>query len=101
MDAFPDIPKVQYEGPQSDNPFAFRWYNPDELVEGKSMRDHFRFSVVYWHTFRGDGSDPFGDATLQRPWDDGSYPQPEILNHLLIPCHHRFHHYSQSLSQKN
>jgi xylose isomerase len=72
MSAFPDIPTIPYEGPDSDNPLAFRWYNPDEMVEGKSMKDHLRFSVVYWHTFRGTGSDPFGSGTADRPWDDGS-----------------------------
>ncbi|MEM7457401.1 MAG: xylose isomerase, partial [Planctomycetota bacterium] len=72
MPAFPDIAPIQYEGPDSDNPLAYRWYNPDELVEGKTMRDHLRFSVVYWHTFRGTGADPFGSPTLQRPWDDGT-----------------------------
>ena len=72
MAAFPDIPKIQYEGPQSQNPLAFRWYNPDEVVAGKTMKEHLRFTVVYWHTFRGTGSDPFGAATLQRPWDDGT-----------------------------
>jgi xylose isomerase len=72
MSAFPDIPTIQYEGPQSDNPLAFRWYNPTEVVEGKSMKDHLRFSIVYWHTFRGTGSDPFGAGTADRPWDDGS-----------------------------
>jgi xylose isomerase len=51
---------------------AFRWYNPSELVEGKSMKEHLRFSIVYWHTFRGTGSDPFGSGTADRPWDDGS-----------------------------
>ncbi len=72
MNAFPDVPTIQYEGPDSDNPLAFRWYNPDEIVEGKSMKDHFRFSIVYWHTFRGTGADPFGVGTADRPWDDGS-----------------------------
>jgi xylose isomerase len=72
MSAFPDIPTIQYEGPSSDSPFAFRWYNPEELVEGKTMKDHFRFSIVYWHTFRGTGADPFGPGTAVRPWDDGS-----------------------------
>ncbi len=72
MSAFPDIPKIHYEGPDSDNPLAFRWYNPQELVEGKPMKDHFRFSIVYWHTFRGTGADPFGPGTAVRPWDDGS-----------------------------
>lgn len=72
MSAFPGIDVIQYEGPQSDNPLAFRWYNPDEIVAGRSMREHLRFSVVYWHTFRGTGSDPFGAGTMVRPWDDGT-----------------------------
>jgi xylose isomerase len=72
MAAFPEISTIQYEGPKSRNPLAFRWYNPDEVVEGKTMRDHLRFSVVYWHTFRGTGSDPFGAGTMVRPWDDHS-----------------------------
>ena len=72
MAAFPEIKRIPYEGPQSKNPLAFRWYNESEKVEGKSMRDHLRFAVVYWHTFRGTGSDPFGPGTMQRPWDDGS-----------------------------
>ncbi|MCA9266809.1 MAG: xylose isomerase, partial [Planctomycetales bacterium] len=70
--AFPEVEKIRYEGPQSKNPLAFRWYNEDEVVEGKTMKDHLRFSVVYWHTFRGTGSDPFGPGTMLRPWDDGS-----------------------------
>jgi xylose isomerase len=70
--AFPEISKIPYEGPQSKNPLAFRWYSAGEKVEGKTMADHLRFAVVYWHTFRGTGSDPFGAATMQRPWDDGS-----------------------------
>ncbi len=72
MAAFPEVEKIRYEGPESRNPLAFRWYNEDELVEGKTMKDHLRFSVVYWHTFRGTGSDPFGPGTMLRPWDDGS-----------------------------
>ena len=72
MAAFDNIPRICYEGPQSDNPLAFRWYNEDEVIEGKTMRDHFRFTVCYWHTFRGTGADPFGSGTMQRPWDDGS-----------------------------
>ncbi len=84
MSAFSSIPKIGYEGPESDNPFAFRWYNPDEIVEGKSMRDHLRFSVVYWHTFRGNGSDPFGMPTLDRPWDDGSNSIDNALNRVRV-----------------
>lgn len=72
MAAFADVAKIEYEGPKSKNPLAFRWYDPNEVVEGKTMKEHLRFSVVYWHTFRGTGSDPFGAGTMLRPWDDGS-----------------------------
>ncbi|HNQ73596.1 MAG TPA: xylose isomerase [Verrucomicrobiota bacterium] len=70
--AFPEIPKIQFEGPKSKNPLAFKHYNAEEVVAGRTLRDHLRFAVVYWHTFRGTGSDPFGAGTMQRPWDDGS-----------------------------
>jgi xylose isomerase len=66
---FPEVTKIQYEGPQSKNPLAFRHYNPDEVVEGKKMRDHFRFAVAYWHTMRGTGADPFGPGCAVRPWE--------------------------------
>ena len=69
---FPNVPKVVYEGPQSDNPFAFRHYNPDEVVAGKSMREHMKFAAAYWHVMRNQLSDPFGDGTALMPWDDGS-----------------------------
>jgi xylose isomerase len=69
---FPDIEKIPFEGSQSKNPLAFKHYDAEEIVAGKTMREHLRFSVVYWHTFRGAGSDPFGPGTMQRPWDDGS-----------------------------
>lgn len=71
-EAFPGIKKIQYEGPKSKNPLAFKHYNPDEVVEGKTMKDHMRFSVVYWHTFRNPLADPFGVGTAVRPWDDGT-----------------------------
>ena len=71
-EAFPNISKIRYEGSDSKNPLAFKHYNPKEVVEGKTMKDHLRFSVVYWHTFRGRMSDPFGAGTAIRPWDDGS-----------------------------
>ncbi len=71
-EAFPDIPKIQYEGPTSKNPLAFKQYNPDEVIAGKKMRDHFRFGVAYWHSMRNTLSDPFGSGTAQRPWDDGT-----------------------------
>ena len=67
-----DVPKIRYEGPESKNPLAFRHYDPDENVEGKSMKDHLRFAVAFWHTFRATGSDPFGPGTMRRPWEDGT-----------------------------
>ena len=72
MAFFPKIKKIKYEGPDSKNPLSFRWYNEDEIVAGKTMKEHLRFSVVYWHTFRNPLSDPFGVGTAFRPWDDGS-----------------------------
>jgi len=72
MTAFPEIDRIAYEGPGSKNPLAFRHYNADEMVGGKTMGDHLRFSVVYWHTFRNPLSDPFGGGTAIRPWDDGT-----------------------------
>ena len=71
-EAFPGIHKIQYDGPTSKDPLAFKHYDADEKVEGKRMADHLRFSVAYWHTFRGMLSDPFGVGTAVRPWDDGS-----------------------------
>jgi xylose isomerase len=70
--AFPEISKIGYGGPKSKNPLAFKYYDADEVVEGKTMRDHLRFSVAYWHTFRGRGVDMFGAPTINRPWDDNS-----------------------------
>ncbi len=69
-EAYPGIGKIRYEGKESKNPLAFRWYDPDKVVSGKTLKDHLRFSVAYWHTFCGDGSDPFGDATRTYPWSD-------------------------------
>ncbi|TWT89761.1 Xylose isomerase [Pseudobythopirellula maris] len=71
MPAFPEIERIPFEGPDSHNPLAFRYYDENEVVEGKTMKDHLRFSVVYWHTFRGQGSDPFGPGAAVRPWESG------------------------------
>lgn len=65
---FGDVEKVQFEGNSSDNPLAFRHYNPDEMVAGKRLEDHLRFAVCYWHSFCWPGGDPFGGQTFQRPW---------------------------------
>jgi xylose isomerase len=80
--AFPDVEKIQFEGPKSKNPLAFKHYNADEIVAGKSMREHLRFAVVYWHTFRGTGSDPFGAGTMIRPWDDGTQSVKNAQNRV-------------------
>ncbi|MSU41642.1 MAG: xylose isomerase [Pedosphaera sp.] len=69
--AFPNISKIQYEGPASKNPLAYKWYDAGALVEGKPMAEHLRFSVVYWHTMRGAGGDMFGWGTAQRAWELG------------------------------
>lgn len=65
---FGTISKVKYEGPESDNPLAYRFYDADEVVAGKRMEDHLRFSVAYWHSFAWQGGDPFGGQTFERPW---------------------------------
>ena len=67
-DFFKGIPAITYEGPASDNDFAFRHYNPDEMVMGKPMKDHLRFAAAYWHSFAWPGGDPFGGQTFDRPW---------------------------------
>src|SRR5881394_4124536 len=69
---FPEIPKIRYEGPRSRNPLAFKHYNEREMVEGKTMKEHLRFSVTYWHTIRGQLADMFGVGTAIRPWEDGT-----------------------------
>ncbi|MCH7729346.1 MAG: xylose isomerase [Planctomycetes bacterium] len=84
MAAFPNVERIAYEGPESKNPLAFRWYNADEIVEGRAMKDHLRFSVVYWHTFRGTGSDPFGAATMLRPWEDGTDSVDNAINRARV-----------------
>jgi xylose isomerase len=66
---FKGIGQIKYEGKQSDNPLAFKYYNPEQMVAGKSMREHFKFAIAYWHTFCGQGADPFGPGTQNFPWD--------------------------------
>ncbi|MDH6673815.1 xylose isomerase [Paenibacillus sp. LBL] len=71
MAYFNNVSKVEYEGSQSTNPYAFKFYNPTEVVAGKTMEEHLRFAMAYWHTLTAGGSDPFGADTAVRPW--GSY----------------------------
>ena len=68
------IGQIKFEGKESDNPLAFKYYNPDQVVAGKTMREHFKFAIAYWHTFCGQGSDPFGPGTQQFAWDQSSDP---------------------------
>jgi len=74
---FPKIGTIAYEGPGSTNPLAFRHYNPSEVIDGRTMKEHLRFSVAYWHAFRGAGSDPFGPGTIRRPWEG---PKDDVSN---------------------
>jgi xylose isomerase len=71
---FPGIGVIPFEGPKSRNPLAFSWYEPGRMIAGKPMSEHLRFSVAYWHSFCGTGSDPFGSATFRHPWNLESDP---------------------------
>lgn len=71
---FKGIHKIKFEGKESDNPLAFKYYNPEQMVAGKTMKEWFKFSIAYWHTFCGQGSDPFGPGTQNFAWDQSSDP---------------------------
>src|SRR5271167_2121229 len=71
---FFQVGRIKFEGPQSTNPLAFRYYNPDEKIEGETLKAQMRFSIAYWHSFRGVGADPFGPGTIVRPWEKGKDP---------------------------
>lgn len=66
---FTNVSKIKYEGKDSKNPLAFKYYNPEEVVGGKTMKEHLRFTMSYWHTLTGEGQDPFGVGTMERPWN--------------------------------
>lgn len=99
---FKGIDRISYEGSSSKNPMAYKWYDENKVVAGKTMKDYFRFAVAYWHTFCGTGSDPFGHATIIHPWI--SIPDPidrakakmdaafEFITKLGVPfyCFHDF-----------
>ncbi len=84
MAAFPEVETIRYEGPDTKNPLAFRYYNPEEVVEGKPMREHLRFAIAFWHTFRGTGADPFGAPTMVRPWDKGDDSIENAINRIRV-----------------
>lgn len=73
-DYFTGIKKIQYEGPESDNPLAFRWYDAERIVKGKTLKEHLKFAGAYWHSFSGDGSDPFGGPTHIFDWEKKNDP---------------------------
>ncbi len=102
VEYFPSIGSVEYEGPESDNPLAFKYYDAHQVVDGKSMQDHFRFAVAYWHSFCNELSDPFGPGTRKMPWATAGDPVDlarekmdaafEFITKLGIPfyCFHDF-----------
>lgn len=79
---FPEITPIKYEGMKTDNEFAFRHYNSEELIGDKTLSEHLRFSVAYWHTFCGRGSDPFGAGTINRSWNIGNNPMEIAFNRV-------------------
>lgn len=97
---FPGIGQIRYEGPESKNPLAFKWYDENRIVSGKSMKEHLRFAVAYWHSFCAEGSDPFGPGTKIFPWSGFSDPMDgarakmdaafEFISKINIPfyCFH-------------
>lgn len=75
---FPGIANIPFEGRDSKNPLSFKWYNAAQMIGGKSMKDHLRFAVAYWHSFCGSGADPFGRGTRVFPWEDVSDPLDRV-----------------------
>jgi xylose isomerase len=71
---FSNIGKIPFEGKDSDNPLAFRFYDESRMIAGKTMKEHFKFAIAYWHSFCGTGGDPFGPGTIKHPWDVASDP---------------------------
>mgnify|MGYP000863929931 FL=1 len=100
MEYFKGIGKINYEGPESKNPLAYKYYNPDEVIMGKTMKDHLRFAMSWWHTFTYMGSDQFGVGTMFRDWDKSDDPMEvakervhaafEFMDKMQIPffCFH-------------
>jgi xylose isomerase len=79
---FSGIPKIKYEGTGSDNPLSFKYYDENKMIGGKSMKEHLRFAVCYWHTFCGTGADPFGPGTQVFEWDKSEDPLTAAQNKM-------------------
>ncbi len=99
---FPSIEKIAFEGRESDNPLAFKWYDENQIVGDKTMKEHMRFAICYWHTFCGTGADPFGPGTKVYPWSTGANADArakdkmdaafELITKMGVPyyCFHDF-----------
>lgn len=96
---FKTVPKIQYEGPASKTPFAFKHYNPDQIVAGKPMREQLKFAMSYWHTLCGDGTDMFGRGTIDKTfggktaveiYENKAYAAFELMDKLQLEyfCFH-------------
>lgn len=79
---FGTVSKIKFEGPETNNPLAFKWYDENKIVAGKSMKDHLRFACAYWHSFNGNGSDPFGEPTHIFPWSRSSDPIERAMDKM-------------------
>lgn len=79
---FPGIEKIKYEGPDSKNPLAFKWYDENRVVAGKTLKEHLRFAVAYWHTFCDEGGDPFGSGPQHLPWKGATDPMDAAKNKM-------------------
>ena len=86
-EAFPEffegVGRIGYAGPDTDDPLAFRWYDAERVVRGRTLREHLRFAVCYWHSFNWDGFDIFGEGTLDRPWLDGAVDPMKAAEHKM------------------
>ena len=82
-DLFPDVGPVRFEGPGSKNPLAFRFYDAEETFGDKTMKEHLRFALSWWHTVTAEGADMFGGGTWQRPWDGIADP---LRSRALLAC---------------
>jgi xylose isomerase len=92
---FEGVAPIHYEGPRSDNPFAFRWYDADRVVAGRTMAQHLRFGVCYWHSFAWDGFDIFGAGTLDRPWHPNQNPSLDPMDAAKMKMDAAFEFFSK------
>ncbi|MEZ5259898.1 MAG: hypothetical protein R2705_24350 [Ilumatobacteraceae bacterium] len=94
-DFFDNVDRIEYEGPASTNPLAFRWYQPDRVVGDRTMAEHLRFGVCYWHSFSWDGFDIFGAGTLDRPWHPNVAPDLDPMTAARMKMDAAFEFFSK------